>query len=136
MKVQVTLENPEEVKKFLSLLEGKKTRGRPPKKKKPEPDPEPEETEEDPEEETEEDPEPEPKKKKSKAKSKKSKSKKKKKSDGVTLRQLRKAANDYAKENGPDDIEELLEEYDIDSLNDLDESDYEECLAKIAELSD
>jgi len=133
MKVQITIETPEELKKFASLLEEKKPRGRPPKKKvkDPEPDPEPEEAEP---EETEEDPEPEPKKKrKSKAKGK---SKSKKKSEGVTLRQLRKAANTYAKENGPDDIEEILEEYDIDSLNDLDESDYEECLAKIAELSD
>ncbi|NIV93770.1 hypothetical protein GWN42_13475 [candidate division KSB1 bacterium] len=119
MKVSVTLETPAELEKFISLVKGdedpeekpkKRGRGRPPKKKDPDEDPEPEE------------------------KPKKTRKKKSKKSDAVTLRQLRKAANDYSKENGPDDIEELLEEYEIDSLNDLEESDYAEFLAKIAEL--
>jgi len=107
-----------------------KKRGRP---KKEEPDTKIDELENEEGEEEEESPKKKTRKKKS-TKLDKAIKKAKKQNDGVTLKQLRKAANTYAAANGSNEIDDLLEEYGVDSLADLEESDYPEVLAVIAEL--
>lgn len=155
MKVIIEMTEVEEIQQFASLLAGSsecscasdipapapepepeekpKRKKRGPNKPKPAPEPEPEEEPEESEEDEPEPEDPEPEEDETPPKKRK-RGRPKKEAHEISLKQLRVVANKAAQSLGRRPVSKILDKYDVDNLNDLDEDQYSAVWTDIAAL--